>query len=80
MNKFLKGMKEGNKMFGENIAGIVNTTLLIIVYFVAVGPTSLVAKIFGKNFLDLKKNEKIISYWKDIDSSSIKINDYYRQF
>lgn len=75
---FFIGCREGMHLFGQNIALIINTVLLFIVYIVGVGATSLIAKIAGKHFLEMKKQE--VSYWKPLNLKKKKIEDYYRQF
>ncbi len=75
---FLKGAKEGMSLFGQNIALIVNTFLLFMVYLVGVGMTSLIAKLVGKHFLDMKKKKD--TYWKDFNLKKKPIEEYYRQF
>ena len=77
-NFFLKGFFKGFKIFGRNIALIVNTILLTFVYLLGVGPTSIIARLFKKDFLDLKSSGK--SYWKPIDNEKRDIDYYYRQF
>lgn len=78
MKLFLKGFKKGMKGFGENITVIINSILLSFVYFIGVGPTSIIAKLFGKHFLDLKYSKD--SYWSDLNLKKKKLEDYYRQF
>jgi hypothetical protein len=65
--------------FGYNIALIINTLLLSLVYVVGVGFTSVIAKLFRKHFLKIiisKKN----SYWYDLNLKKKPIEEYYRQF
>jgi hypothetical protein len=76
--QFLKGMKEGMHLFGQNIAIIINTALLLAVYLIGVGITSLIAKICGKKFLDMKQGNG--SYWKPLNLKKKQIDEYYRQF
>jgi len=59
MKPFYRGFKRGMRIFGENIALIINTFLLTIVYLIGVGLTSILAKITGKHFLDTKLSKKI---------------------
>jgi hypothetical protein len=80
MMSFLSGIKEGFKEFGENIALIVNSLLLSVVYFLGVGPTSLVAKIVRKSFLDVKIEKKSKTYWSDLNLKKRPEEEYYRQF
>ncbi len=54
LENLLSGFLEGLKMFSENISYLVNVILLSIVYIFAVGITAMIAKFFGKHFLELK--------------------------
>jgi hypothetical protein len=77
LRQFFKGFKESFKEFGESIAGIINVVLLSIVYFIGVGITSIIAKVSGKHFLDMKTKK---SYWSDLDQKEKSIEEFYRQF
>ena len=79
MREFFKHFKIGFQKFSHLLADLVNIILLAIVYYVGVGLTSIIAKIFKKSFLDLK-DKKVDSYWVDCQSTSKDIDDYYRQF
>ena len=57
-----------------------NSFLLFIVYIVGVGLTSVVAKIFGKHFLDKKIDRKSNTYWSDLNIKKKSIKECYRQF
>jgi hypothetical protein len=61
VKSFLKGFLNGFKSFGYVVSSITNFVLLFIVYFTTLGLTSLIAKLFGKHFLDLNSERK--SYW-----------------
>lgn len=76
--ELIHGIKEGAELFGEAIAALVNTVLLTIVYFVGIGLTSIIAKIFKKSFLDLDK--KSYSYWKNLNLRKKPLEEYYRRF
>ena len=80
MRLFFLGLKEGFKEFGENIARIVNSVLLSIVYFVGVGPTSLIARIVKKSFLETKIEKNKKTYWTDLNLGKRPKEEYYRQF
>jgi len=77
---FFKGFKKGMSNFGENIASIVNSILLSIVYIIGVGLTSLLARVFRKKFLDIKISEKTETYWTNFDMGKEQIEEYYKQF
>jgi|TARA_Y100000310_G_C20554072_1_gene749620 hypothetical protein len=76
---FLNGLKEGNRMFGEDIASVINFILLTFVYLFGVGITSMIAKLSGKNFLEIKNFNKD-SYWSKLDLDKREKGEYYRQF
>jgi hypothetical protein len=84
LKQFFKGFGKGFKDFGHNISRIVNSLLLIIVYFIGAGITAIVAKITGKHFLEHKypgkEKTKAKSYWKELDLKKKSIEQYYRQF
>ena len=76
-NAFLEGMKS----FGGLIVEIVNFILLIPAYILGIGLTSIVAKIVGKHFLNLKKpDKKTETYWVAKDTKKKKLEEFYRQF
>lgn len=75
---FIAGFRIGMQEFGNKIATIINTILLLFVYLIAVGPTSLVARITGKRFLETKKKKD--SYWQDLSLGKQRKEEYYRQF
>ncbi|MFA5797405.1 MAG: hypothetical protein WC916_05195 [Candidatus Woesearchaeota archaeon] len=81
MTLFFKGWLAGMKEFGGVIAAIVNFILLFPVYIIGVGVTSLVAKIFGKHFLNLKNpDKKLETYWLQKEGKKSSKEDCYRQF
>ena len=55
--------------FGILLGSFVSPVVMGIVFFVVVTPTALLMRIFGKNLLGLKRNNKT-SYW--IERSEIK--------
>jgi len=79
VRQFFKGFKQGMKSFGSNIALIVNTILLSLVYVMGVGITSIIAKLIGKRFLETKLSKKS-TYWSDLNLKKKHIEEYYRQF
>ena len=83
MNKlkdFLKGLKKGQKKFGENISIIINSILLSFVYFIGVGLTAITAKIVRKRFLDLEMDKICKTYWSELNIIKKPLKEYYRQF
>ena len=80
LKQFFRGFKKGMHNFGQNIAIIINSASLLIVYFIGIGLTSIVAKIFGKHFLETKISKKQESYWSDLNLKKKPIEEYYKQF
>ncbi len=77
-NLFVKGFVAGFRNFGYNITNVVNFVLLLLVYFIGVGSTSLMAKLSRKKFLDLKQKGE--TYWKERNLGKQTLDKYYRQF
>lgn len=77
---FAIGLKEGFVSFGYLITNTINFILLLFVYFVGIGLTSIFAKIFGKHFLDMKISKGKATYWIDHKITKQKIGAYYRTF
>ena len=78
MKNFIEGFWAGMKRYGENITTLVNFILLVLVYFLGVGPPSIVAKLSGKKFLETGIKDG--SYWSDLNLKKKPIDDYLRQF
>jgi len=78
--EFLEGFVQGFKKFGLKFSNFVNYILLSIVYFFGIGLTSIVAKLLGKNFLDLKPKSRGESYWVIREIKEQTLEDHYRQF
>ena len=75
----LRGIKEGMHSFGKDIATLVNSILLSIVYVIGVGMSAVFARIGKKKFLDLS-NEKKTTYWQQIGLKKKPKNTYFRQY
>lgn len=75
-----EGMREGMMYFGERTSAVVNTALLTAVYCFGVGIMSILARVMGKKFLDLRTHVSRVSYWVEIHEVPEKIGRYYRQF
>ena len=70
--------------FGQAVVDFINLVLLFLVYAIGVGVTSVISKLFGKKFLDVKYKRKK-SYWNDIKDVSEKNTskdkeEYYNQY
>ena len=62
--------------FGILLGNFIAPIVMGIVYFMVVTPTGLIMKLFGKDLLNLKKNNKD-TYWIDKDNLN---NDLKNQF
>ena len=62
--------------FGILLGSVVSPIVMGIVFFAVVTPTSLLMKIFGKNLLGLKKNNKR-SYWIERSQIKSKMNNQF---
>jgi hypothetical protein len=78
MNAFLKGVRSGFKKFGHRVNSVVNTVVLIPVYFLGVGLTSVIGKIAKKKFMDL--DPKGESYWVEVKENEHDLEYYRRSF
>lgn len=79
LKQFFNGFKKGLGNFGGNVGLLVNSVLLTIVYLVGVGLTSIVAKLVGKHFFEIK-TPQTATYWSDLNLKKKEIEEYYRQF
>ena len=77
---FFKGLKEGFTDLGRYVNNIVNTVLLLFVYFIGVGFSWILAKLSKKKVLEIVQDKTSKTYWKDYGLGKQKKNDYYRQF
>lgn len=77
--KILNVFKKVLKFIPDIIITSINSLILIAIYILFVGLTSIIAKIIGKTFLQLHQKETT-SYWIQKEKTSIKIEDYYKQY
>lgn len=76
---FLTGFGRGSQYFGCNLSVIINSILLLLVYLVGVGMTSVFARVAKKSFLDIRVVKKD-TYWSDLRLQKKSKESYYRQF
>jgi len=77
---FASGIFEGMKEFGSNISIIVNSLLLLIVYVLGVGASSLAARMLNKKLFDFQISKSRSTYWIDMNMQKQGIAGYKRQF
>jgi hypothetical protein len=63
---------------GEVLGWVWTRVILTTVYFIVLGPISIIIKIFGKDPLKLKFQDN--SYWLPKQKRELKEEDYYHQF
>jgi len=64
---FFKGSKKVLEEFNQIIVKVSNSILLFVVYSVGAGLTSILARLVGKHFLDIKALKGVDSYWSDLN-------------
>ena len=79
INLFFKGLQQGFKNFGHTITGVINFFMLLIVYILGIGIISIISKLFGKHYLDLKKSGSK-SNWHEHKVTKQPLEKYYRTF
>jgi hypothetical protein len=77
---FFRGLLDGFRSVGHNIAALFNGFFLTIAYFVGVGPSAVVAWIVRKKFLDMRVRTADASYWEDHHKTTEALDKYRRQF
>jgi hypothetical protein len=78
---FFDDFKKGMDSFGKIISTIINSSLLLLVYIIGVGFTSVIAKgLCRKKFLGEKISQNTKTYWSDLNLKGGPLESYYRQF
>ena len=79
LKKIWEGIKRVLEPFSKVMSSIINFILLSVAYFIGIGVVSMIAKIFGKHFLDIKtRNRK--SNWQAHKLEKEPLEKYYRTF
>lgn len=79
--RFFDDFKRGMNSFGKIISTIINTLLLLLVYILGVGLTSIIARaLFRKEFLEEKISKNTKTYWSNLNLKGGPLESYYRQF
>ena len=74
---FLKGFIKGFRNFSHVITDAVNFVMLFFLYLIGIGIVSIVSKLLGKRFMDLKSSG---SSWVIRKLKKRPIEEYYRLF
>lgn len=72
-------LKKIVKLLPDTIITLINSLVLILVYFLFIGFTAIIARIMRKSFLNLHK-QKTTSYWIQKEKTSTEIEEYYKQY
>ena len=68
-------------MYFAVVLGWFMTRLILgLLFYIVVSPISLISRLFGKEFLDLKTSSLNRSYWNYKDNDSISHQNYEKQF
>ena len=59
---------------------VMTRVILSVLFYLVVTPTRCLARLFGKQFLDLKIDNNIESYWIQREKQPLNKTDYERQF
>ena len=66
--------------FGILLGRIISPLVMGLIFFFVITPIGISLRLFGKDFLDLKKKETGGSYWNMRDSKIEKSQNYEKQF
>jgi hypothetical protein len=67
-------------IFSVLLGWVMTRVILSVLYYIILTPIGIIAKIFGKEFLDMKIEKKRVSYWEKRKKTEINPADYERQF
>lgn len=76
---FLKGLARGLTHTGHTITGIINTVLLLIIYFIGVGTAAIITKLAKQELIALEK-KNTATYYNDKKIETENIQEYYKQY
>jgi hypothetical protein len=62
------------------IGWLMTRVILLLLFYLALTPTNLIARLFGKQFLDLERDPSRKSYWNDREAKERPPADYEKQF
>ena len=76
---FIKPIYKVWKGLASLIGEVITRIILGMIFFLVITPLGFILKLLGKDFLNLKKNKKMLTYWIPKEKSFTK-SDYERQF
>ncbi len=66
--------------FAIVLGWVMTRVILIILFYIVLTPIGIIAKIFRKNFLELKIDKSINSYWEVREKRNFEPSDFDNQF
>ena len=78
--RILKPLQIAWMTFAVILGWFMTRLILSVLFYIVFTGISLLAKLFGKKFLDLKIDKSKTSYWSYRESKPFNKNDYERQF
>jgi hypothetical protein len=75
---FFGGFKLGFTSFGHRVNSVVTAAVLVMVYVIGIGFTTLLGRIAGKKFMDMNPGGE--SYWTDVEQKEETLDDCRRSF
>ena len=75
-SKFLTPLNKLWYRFGLLLGNIISPIVMGIVFFMIITPTSIILKIFSKDILNLKKNNRK-SYWINVQNKDSKMKNQF---
>jgi len=67
-------------IFATILGWIMTRVILSLLFFIILTPIGLISRLFGKQFLELKYNKNLNTYWNYREIEQIKRENYEKQF
>ena len=80
MPAFLKPIHKIWMGFALILGSIMTRVILSVLFYLVITPISLISRLSGKDFLDLKIDKSIVSYWIQREKIIFEKANYEKQF
>lgn len=67
-------------VFSAVLGWIMTSVILSILFYLIFTPIGLISRLFGKQFIELKWDKSLGSYWNYRDTKQLEKEDYEKQF
>ena len=67
-------------IFATILGWIMTRVILSLLFFIILTPIGLISRLFGKQFLELKYNKNLNTYWNFRETEQMKRENYEKQF